>query len=216
MRSLNAVGEQIAGHLRSSLLLETVRPQWMAGLRTASAMMLPLAFGWALQRPEMLWVGLGGWLGMLADPGGPYRARAVAMAWFAAIGAIATTAGGLLGSPAWVAAPALFACALLCSLMRVRGDTAATIGALALTMFCITQGYPTTHAASLLRGLLLATGALFALVISVAVWPFRPYRPVRFAVAAVWTDIGELVAAVHATANRPTPGGCDDLAARRR
>ena len=99
MRTLNAVGEQVAGHLRGSLLLETVQPQWMAGLRTASAMMLPLAFGWALHRPEMLWVGLGGWLGMLADPGGPYRARALAMASFAAIGAIATTAGGLLGSP---------------------------------------------------------------------------------------------------------------------
>jgi uncharacterized membrane protein YccC len=217
MRSLNAVGEQVAGHVRSSLLLETVRPQWMAGLRTASAMMLPLALGWALHRPEMLWVGLGGWLGMLADPGGPYRARALAMASFAAIGALATAAGGLLGAPAWVAAPALFACALLCSLMRVRGDSAATIGALALTMFCITQGYPTTPAASLLRGLLLAAGALFALVMSVAVWPFRPYRPVRLAVGAVWTDIGELVAAVHETASRPAAQAAwDDLAARRR
>ncbi|HEY5676593.1 MAG TPA: hypothetical protein VIR81_07410, partial [Myxococcales bacterium] len=109
MRSLNTVGEQLAGHVRSSLVLETLQPQWLAGLRTASAMMLPLAFGWALRRPEMLWVGLGGWLGMLADPGGPYRARAAAMATFAGIGAAATTAGGLLGSPPWIAAPALFA-----------------------------------------------------------------------------------------------------------
>src|SRR5690348_948387 len=203
MRSLNAVGEQVAGHVRGSLLLETAQPQWMAGLRTASAMMVPLAFGWALRRPEMLWVGLGGWLGMLADPGGPYRARAQAMASFAVIGALATAAGGLLGAPPWLAAPALFVCALLCSLMRVRGDTAATIGALALTMFCITQGYPTSHAASLLRGLLLAAGALFALAISVAVWPFHPYRPVRVAVATVWTDIGELLAAIHQTASQP-------------
>ncbi|HET7785844.1 MAG TPA: FUSC family protein [Myxococcales bacterium] len=217
MRSLNAVGEQLAGHVRSSLVLETLQPQWLAGLRTASAMMVPLAVGWGMHRPEMLWVGLGGWLGMLADPGGPYRARAAAMATFAGIGAAATTAGGLLGSPPWIAAPALFACALLCSLMRVRGDTAATIGALALTMFCITQGYPASHGASLLRGLLLAAGALFALAISVAVWPFRPYRPVRMAVAAVWTDIGELVAAVRETAGRPAePSAWEDLAARRR
>ncbi|HZX95484.1 MAG TPA: FUSC family protein [Myxococcales bacterium] len=214
--SFSAVGEQVAGHVRGSLALETAQPQWISGLRTATAMMVPLAFGWATNRPQMLWVGLGGWLGMLADPGGPYHVRALAMAEFAAIGGLATALGGVLAAPPWIAAPALFACALACSLMRVRGDTAATIGALALTMFCITQGYPSPHGASVVRGLLLSGGSLFALVISVAVWPFRPYRPVRRALAAVWIDLSRLLAAVRVAAEAPGAQVWDDLAARRR
>src|SRR3954467_13416385 len=88
--SFSAVGEQVAEHVRGSLARETAQPQWISGLRTATAMMVPLAFGWAEPRPQMLWVGLGGWLGMLADPGGPYHVRALASGWFAAIGGLST------------------------------------------------------------------------------------------------------------------------------
>jgi uncharacterized membrane protein YccC len=180
-------------------------------------MMLPLAAGWALNRPELLWVGLGGWLGSLADPGGLYRERAIAIATFAAAGGVLTFAGGVLASPVWVAAPALFACALLCSLVRVRGDTAATIGVLALTMFCITQGAPAPPGPSLARGALLAAGAVVALLVAVAFWPFRPYHPVRRAVSAAWTDLAGLVDDVHDAAAAAAPHAVwDGLGARRR
>src|SRR5437764_3546918 len=129
-----SLADQLAGHARASLAMEAPRPDWGAGLRTATAMMLPLGVGYFTGRPELLWAGLGGWLGMLADPGGPYRARAEAMLWFAAIGSAATFAGGIAGASPSIGVPALFASALICSLMRVRGDGAATSGALALTL----------------------------------------------------------------------------------
>jgi uncharacterized membrane protein YccC len=194
-----------------------VKPDWTAGLRTASAMVLPLAIGWATGRPELVWVGLGGWLGSLADPGGPYRERAISIATFAVAAAAFTALGGLLATPVWVAAPALFVCALLCSLVRVRGDTAATMGVLALVMFCITQGQPAPVAMDLERGALLGVGALFALALSVAFWPFRPYRPVRRAVASVWSNLGNLIAAVAETAaSGAAPAAWDSLAVQRR
>src|SRR5438067_4900103 len=135
-------------------------------------MMLPLAVGYFTGHPELLWAGLGGWLGMLADPGGPYRARAEAMLWFAALGSAATFAGGIAGASPSIGVPALFASALICSLMRVRGDVAATSGVLALIMFCITEGTPAPLAGSTARGLLFAAGSLEALFISLALWPF--------------------------------------------
>jgi len=102
-----------------------------------------------------------------------------------------------------VAVPALFVCALLCSLVRVRGDTAAVSGVLVLTMFCITEGTPARAGEALVRAELFAAGALFALLLSVAVWPFRPYHPVREAVAACWTAIGDLSAALARIASSP-------------
>ncbi len=203
--------------MRQSLALEPAQPQWTSGLRTACAMIVPLAVGWATGRTELLWAGLGGWLGSLADPGGPYRGRAVAMGTFAIAAAALTCAGGVLATPVWIAAPALLVCALFCSLVRVRGDTAATIGVLTLILFCITQGSPVPAAVSAGRGALVAAGALLALGISVAFWPFRPYHPVRRAVASAWIDLAHLLTAVHdAAATQAPPAAWDALAARRR
>jgi len=189
--------------VRGTLALDAARPQWGAGLRAATAMMVPLTVGWTARRPELIWAGLGGWLAMLADPGGPYPARARVMGSFALAGSIATFAGSLAGQSPWVAVPALFVAALLCSLVRVRGDTAAVSGVLVLTMFCITEGTPAHAGEGLVRVELFAAGALFALLLSIAVWPFRPYHPVREAVAACWTAIGDLSAALARIASSP-------------
>src|SRR5947209_3630344 len=139
--------------------------------RVATAMTVPLAMGWVLRRPELVWAGLGGWLTMLLDPGGPYPTRAAATGTFALMGALATFAGGLAGLTPWAAMPTLFAFAMICSLIRVYGDTAATIGVLALTMVCITEGSPAHLADSLVRAGLFVAGSFFAILLAVAVWP---------------------------------------------
>jgi uncharacterized membrane protein YccC len=214
---LTRVGDQIAGHLRESVALDAARPQWAAGLRAATAMAVPLLLGWIFHRPELLWSGLGGWLTMVADPGGPYRARAAALATFAAAGSLATLLGGLAGQSPWVGAPALFLFALLCSLVRVRGDTAASIGVLSLIEFCITQGSPAGFAQGAFRAEMFAAGALFAILLAIAVWPFRPYYPVRMAVASAWTVLGELAeAAARLSTSAPEPLAWDALVPVRR
>jgi uncharacterized membrane protein YccC len=214
----NRLGSRLAGHLRESVAIDEVaRPQWAAGLRAGTAMAVPLLLGWLLGRPELLWSGLGGWLTMIADPGGPYRARAEAMGAFAAAGAAATLLGGLTGQSPWIAAPSLFACALLCSLVRVRGDTAASIGVLCLIELCITQGSPAPLGPSLVRAEMFAAGGLFAVVLSVAVWPFRPYYPVRMAVASAWTVLAGLAdAAAGLTDPETDPSAWDALVPLRR
>ena len=214
---LTRVGDQIAGHLRGSVALDSARPQWAAGLRAATAMAVPLLAGWFLRRPELIWCGLGGWLTMVADPGGPYRTRAGAMATFAVAGSLATLLGGLAGQSAWIGVPALFVFALLCSLVRVRGDTAATLGVLSLIEFCITQGSPAPFAQDALRMGLFAAGAVFAILLAIAVWPFRPYYPVRMAIASAWTLLGDLAgAAANLVGNKSGPASWDALVTVRR
>jgi uncharacterized membrane protein YccC len=202
--------------VRGSLALEAGRPQWLAGLRTATALMVPLLAGYLLHRSEMVWAALGGWLTMLADPGGTYRARAAAMGTFALAGAAVAFAGGLLGLAPWAAVPGLFVCALICSLVRVKGDTAALIGVLALTLFCIAEGAPAHLSASLLRAEMVVAGALFAIVLALAVWPFRPYGPVREAVAACWLQIGDVSAAAARLASSADASAWEELIPLRR
>jgi uncharacterized membrane protein YccC len=214
---LNRLGDQIAGHLRGSVALDPARPQWAAGLRAATAMAAPLLLGWLLHRPELVWSGLGGWLTMLTDPGGPYRARAAALARFGAAGSLATLLGGLAGQSPWLGAAALFLFALICSLVRVRGDTASTIGVLSLIEFCINQGSPAGFAQGLFRAEMFAAGALFAIFLAIAIWPFRPYFPVRMAVASAWTVLGELAeSAVRLATSAPDPASWDTLVPVRR
>ncbi len=166
-------------------------------------MTVPLIVGWVLRRPELVWAGLGGWLTMLSDPGGPYPTRAAAMGTFALMGALATFAGGLAGLTPWAAIPTLFTFAMICSLIRVHGDTAATIGVLALTMVCITEGSPAHLDVSLVRAGLFLSGSLFAILLAVAFWPFCPYYPVRAAVAASWMAVGDVAAAAAKVASSP-------------
>ena len=189
---MNRLGELLGHHVRESIALDpAARPEWGAGLRAATAMAIPLIAGWHLKRPELLWAGLGGWLTMLADPGGTYRVRAAAMMTLALAGSAATLLGGLAGLSPWIGSGLLFAFALLCSLMRVRGDTAGTLGVLTLIEFCLTYGNPAHLHPGLLRAALFAAGALFALLFAIALWPFRPYRPVRAAISAAYAGLAD-------------------------
>src|SRR4051812_17285633 len=154
-------------------------------------MAIPLFAGWALQEPALVWCSLGGWLAMLADPGGPYRARAIAMAALALAGSAATFLGGLAGLSPWLGCGVLFAFALLCSMMRMRGESAGIIGVSSITEFCIAYASPALPGPGLLRATLFAAGAAFALLFALSLWPFRPYHPVRAAVAAVWDSLAE-------------------------
>ena len=80
-------------HVRASVQMAAARPAISLGLRAATATVPALVFGQLTGRPGLLWMSLGGWLGTLADPGGPYPLRAAAMAGYLVFGALATIAG---------------------------------------------------------------------------------------------------------------------------
>src|SRR2546422_490017 len=55
----------------------------------------------------------------------------------------------------------------------------------------------------LVRAGMFVAGSFFAILLAVAVWPFRPYHPVRAAVAASWMAVGDLAAAAAKVASSP-------------
>ena len=169
-------------------------PAYGAALRAATATVLPLLYGEATGRLEFLWMGLGGWLASFADPGGSYPARATSMSAFAVCGASALALGSLGGQHPWAAPALLLVGAILCSIVRVYGDTAATAGVLVLVSYCIGVGTPSAHPFG--RAALMAAGGGLAMVLALGLWAIHPYAPAREAVADCYRALAALTRAL--------------------
>ncbi len=174
-----------AGRLKQVLEWGATRPDYAAGLRAATATIVPLGIGEATGRPQLLWVALGGWLTTFADPGGPYPLRATTLVAYALAGAASMMVGTACAAHPWISVAALFFWAAGCALLRVYGEAAGGVGTLSLIAFCIALGTPVSDLRSLaLRGVLFVAGALWAAALALMLWPLHPYHPVRRAVAA--------------------------------
>ncbi|NOU28102.1 MAG: hypothetical protein HOO96_09380, partial [Polyangiaceae bacterium] len=66
--------------------LRTVWPDLAKGLRAAATTLVPFFLAARLERPELAWTALGGWLGTLADPGGARVVRARTVGGFVIAG----------------------------------------------------------------------------------------------------------------------------------
>lgn len=191
-----------------------------AGMRAATATVLPLLFGELTGHPAFITMALGGYLASLADPGGPYQTRANHVLAFTAGGIAVCLAGGLAAGRPPLVLPLLFACAFLCCMARALGDSAGTVGGLVLVLFAVVVGTPSTSGggelgAVLLRTGLFSAGALGAMVLSLALWPFHPYRPVRAAVAGSYRALAVYVRELLALGGAEEPAW-DALARRER
>jgi len=78
----------LRAEFRKCLDIAAVRSAFGLGLRAATATIVPLVIGDALDQPLWGWMSLGGWLCAIADPGGSYPLRAWAMVTFAAAAAL--------------------------------------------------------------------------------------------------------------------------------
>lgn len=179
-------------HLRSLFRVEPGRPALWAGLRAAIATAVPLSCAFLLGVPEAGWAGLTGLLVTLADKGGSYHSRARIMGLVTALGALV----GMLAAPAGrtylVDASLLLFGVTAASFARCYGDTAGAVGGQLAVIFVVSLGAP---AASLqdavARGGSLLMGGLWAMVLSLLLWPLRPYRPARRAVARVYASLAD-------------------------
>jgi uncharacterized membrane protein YccC len=154
------------------------------GVRTAFALLIPVIAGDILNQPLFSWAALGGWLGSLADKGGSYRTRATTMSAFAILGLACAYAGTEAAHIVPLAVASMLIVGLLAGLARVYGDEGSTIGLFVAVIFAVAVGSPTSvpHAARM-RGEMFLGGALWAMVLSLLLWPLHPFRPARRAVA---------------------------------
>ncbi|HEY0970271.1 MAG TPA: FUSC family protein [Gemmatimonadales bacterium] len=201
--------------LRAAAALAPARPAYAAGMRGALAVVVPLAVAMLLGLPNGLWMSMAALNGVLADRGGAYRARAVTLAVMtcasAALAAVATLAGGELA----LVAPLAFVVAAGSGMARALGASGTGAGLQVLITFLVALALPSvdTRASDAIeRAALILLGGGWAMLLTLGLWPLRPYQPVRRAVALCYRELAVYVAEIGRRLAAGEPLAADRLA----
>ncbi|MGN6390978.1 MAG: FUSC family protein [Gemmatimonadales bacterium] len=185
--------------VRAATTLSAGRPAWAAGLRAGIATVAPLLVDHFFHTGGSTWMSLAGFVGSLADKGGPYRTRAETIASLTVAGALSAACGAVIGSQAPAAVAATLIVALAAGLARAYGNAGSSVGVSALIIFVISLGYPAAGPGdALTRAAFVLAGGIWAMLVALVLWPLRPYRPARLAVGAVYSALADYADAAAA------------------
>ena len=178
----------------------------MAGVRAAFACALPVLLGELTGNNHLSWVAIAAFWGCLADTGGAWSDRLAAMGAFTAIATVGCFIGTLVDPHPALAVAFTFAWCFLCSLARVYGNAASTVGLLLNSAVLVTLGVPEAGLDEALHlGALTIAGGLWAMLLALVLWRLQPYGPARRAVARCWEAVAEYAAALSQL-QRAAPG----------
>lgn len=181
---------KLVSPLADAIRLTPVRPAIAAGIRAAFATIAPLALGFSVDRHELSWTALAGFLASIVDKGGAYAARARTFAGFALGAALLAPLAALVGDATAAMAPAIFLFATALGFLRIYGGTAGSVGAVLLVMVLVSLAQPAPLDHALARAGWICAGIGWAAALSLFMWPVRLYRPARAATARVLRVIG--------------------------
>ena len=187
------------------------------GVRTAFALLIPVIAGDILGQPLFSWAALGGWLGSLADKGGSYRTRATTMSAFAILGCACAYAGTEAAEIVPLAVTSMLLVGVLAGLARVYGDEGSTVGLFIAVIYAVAVGSPSPLAhAALLRAGMFLVGVVWAMVLSLVLWPLHPFRPARRAVAGAYRELAGFARSLEQVTGTLGSAGAADIRARAR
>jgi uncharacterized membrane protein YccC len=170
------------------------------GVRTTAAVLVPLVIGQLAGDTALaLMVGIGGLNVSLADIGGPYRMKAVTMGVATISLAAAAFLGTVVGWSLWLSLPLMFLLASTGGLAGLYGNAAAKVSFLSLILFVLMVGMPAGVTAGAERCMALISGGLWAMTLSLWLWPVHPYQPIREAVAACYRAMSAFIGAACQT-----------------
>ncbi|MET9963100.1 FUSC family protein [Streptomyces sp. NPDC006326] len=181
-------------------LLKGLRPTaapvpWAAVVRAGIAMAVPLAVGFALDEPEFgALASMGALSGVIGDTADAYRMRILNIAVPQFFGAAGVTLGTLVFGHGWLAVGALTLIALVSGMISSIGTVASVSGLLLLLNAVVGAGLP-LPSPWWTAPVLLATGGLFVLALTLLGWPLRGRRPERAAVAATYHALADALEA---------------------
>ena len=140
---------------------------------------------------------LGGFNAALSDRGGSYTTRAGTMAALMGASAITAMLATLVGGHFYATLIATFVVAFVASAMRVWGNAGVSIGGASLSVYVVALAIPVEHLSQALeRGGYVLLGGVWAMAIALVIWPLRPYRPARVAIAEAYSGLADYAAQI--------------------
>ncbi|MGW1605270.1 FUSC family protein [Streptomyces eurythermus] len=180
-------------------LVRNLKPQqapvnWAAVARAAVAMALPLAAGFAADRPAYgALASMGALSGVIGDTADAYRMRILNIAVPQLFGAVGVTLGTLAYGHGWYAVAAVTGVALVSGMISTIGAVASVSGLLLLLNCVVGAGLP-LPSPWWLAPALMTGGGLLVLLLALLAWPLRAGVPERTAVAATYRAVADLLA----------------------
>ncbi|MBX9602304.1 MAG: FUSC family protein [Bryobacteraceae bacterium] len=163
------------------------------GIRMTAAAVTPMAVGQAIGLPEAgVLVGVGGLFVSFLDSGGAYRQRARTMLTAAVAIALSGAFGVLAASHGVWAGITLFCMAFATGLCGAFGAVAESTSLFVLIAFIVSQNSPGGWNDAMLRFAGLGAGGVWATLVSLILWPLRPYGPQLDAVAGGYRSLAAL------------------------
>jgi uncharacterized membrane protein YccC len=207
------------GQLRPNLLsmlvrLEPGRPSYALGLRMAIIITIPLAIGVAVGQigPATI-AALAALNGGMADGGGAKITRWRAMTAATVFNALALAAGTVAGNHIGIAVPLMFVVAFACAIVNLYGNVAANVGFVVSILFMVGVGLPGDAALSTQRLWLALVGGVWTIVVSLVVWPVRPFAVASDGVADSFRSVAALVRVVAERARNDDAGDAIEVTA---
>jgi uncharacterized membrane protein YccC len=173
--------------------VESPHPNTAEGLRMAVGIFVPILIGW--ENGHISWgvlVALTTFWVLLCDTGGSYRSKTVSMA----VSSLAIIAAFIVG--AWACQSSLthlvgvFVWLSIAALVGITGSTAAQAGLMSSTMFIVSVALYVPGEFWIRTGLC-CLGALWAMSLSLALWPVQASSPVFNALEISYLKLAELL-----------------------
>ncbi|MEH1822780.1 MAG: FUSC family protein [Nostoc sp.] len=163
---------------------EPGKPAISNGLRAVLGLGVPMLIGQLIdQRESGLLVGLMAYFVNLANVGGPYQIKAKAMAQATMGIAVSVFVGTLVAKVPLLAVVLTFIWGLASGFASLYGNAGANVGLVVGISFITTIAQPGDLETALMRSLLCLIAGGWAMLLSLVMWPFRPYDPLRVALA---------------------------------
>lgn len=174
--------------------LDLARLDWPRGLRAGVALCVPLIAADVTGFAALGWAALGGFEAVISDAGGPYRSRMARLGVLSLGGGFACALGTLVGGDLRWALPVTAAFCFLWTYLSVLGQPFTSAGLLVQVIYICGVGEPSRNwREALLRGGMLLGGGLWAIALSLWLWPFAPFRPARNAVSECYQALGNFL-----------------------
>jgi uncharacterized membrane protein YccC len=174
------------------------------GLRNAAGVALPLALGLAFRAPGSgLLIATGALNVAFSDSRLPYTQRARRMLAASAVVGYGVFIGALCGHSHPLTLLTVTLWAFAAGILVALDQTAADVGTISLVTVLVFAALPMPPQQALYSGVLAGCGGLLQIVLSVAIWPLRPYAPQRRALADLFRALADSAAVAVAATEAP-------------
>jgi uncharacterized membrane protein YccC len=187
------------------MTVDSPYPDMAEGLRMAVGIFVPILIGW--EYGHISWgvlVALTTFWVLLCDTGGSYRNKAISMAVASLAIIAAFIVGGWASQSNLTHLVGIFVWLWVAALVGITGNAAAQAGLMSSTMFIVSVALYVPGEFWIRAGLC-CLGALWAMVLSLALWPLQTSTPVFKALEISYLKLAELLEAFWSgtSADRP-------------